>query len=114
DVKHDGLRLRAFDFTSEDNVELRLWLLTAAKVDKPSLVVLTSVDESGWLEWLRQLGPAFKDALQVKDEPKLDAARFAQNRRALEYHKWAFATLAPRGIGPTRWSSAATSADVHI
>src|SRR5262249_22071369 len=28
DVKHDGLRLRAYDFVSEDEVELRLWLLT--------------------------------------------------------------------------------------
>src|SRR5262249_6280024 len=29
DVKHDGLRLRAYDFVSEDAVELRLWLMTA-------------------------------------------------------------------------------------
>ena len=104
EVKHDGLRLRAFDFVSEDEVELRLWLLTAEKVDKPSLVVLTSVDEAGWSEFSNELGPAFAKALQLKTAPKLDEKKFEQNRKTLEYNKWAFATIAPRGIGPTRWS----------
>src|SRR5262249_7206384 len=44
DLTKDGLRLRAFDFTSEADVELRVWLLTAATVEKPELVVLTSMD----------------------------------------------------------------------
>src|SRR5262249_26993202 len=103
DVKHHGLRLRAYDFTSEEAVELRLWLLTAEKVEKPSLVVLTAVDEPGWQEWTQGLGPAFKDALQLAKEPKFDEARFNQDRKTLEYYQWAFATVAPRGIGPTAW-----------
>jgi hypothetical protein len=106
DVKHDGLRLRAYDFVSEDEVELRLWLLTAKNVEKPSLVVLTSVDEAGWKEFATELGPAFTKALQLAAEPKLDDKKFEQNKKALEFNKWAFATVAPRGIGPTRWSEA--------
>jgi dienelactone hydrolase len=47
DVTADGLRLRAFDFVSEEAVPLRLWLMTAAGVDKPKLTVLTAVDEAG-------------------------------------------------------------------
>jgi hypothetical protein len=109
DVKYNGLRLRAFDFTSEPDVELRLWLLTAEKVEKPSLVVLTAVDEAGWQDWLRELGPAFTDALQLSKEPTLDDARFTQNRKILESNQWAFATIAPRGIGPTRWTD-----DQHV
>ncbi|MGH7169933.1 MAG: alpha/beta hydrolase family protein, partial [Gemmataceae bacterium] len=104
DVKKDGLRLRAYDFVSEDQVELRLWLMTAEKVDKPTLVVLNALDEAGWQEWIGDLGPAFKDALQLAKEPKQDAARFAQNVKMLQFHKWAFAAVTPRGIGPTRWS----------
>jgi dienelactone hydrolase len=104
DITHEGLRLRAYDFVSEEDVELRLWLLTAEKVEKPSLVVLTAVDEAGWKEWTTDLGPAFKQALQLTDDVKRDEAKFAQNRRALENFRWAFATVAPRGIGPTRWS----------
>jgi hypothetical protein len=113
-VKHKGLRLRAFDFTSEDDVELRLWLLTAEKVAKPTLVVLTAVDEPAWQKWIQELGPAFQDALQLQQPPKLEEGKFTQNLRALELHQWAFATIAPRGIGPTRWAEVGTPADNHV
>jgi hypothetical protein len=46
--------------------------------------------------------------------PNLDADRFVQNQKALAYHHWAFATLAPRGIGPTRWAEPGSPAEVHI
>jgi dienelactone hydrolase len=104
DIKHDGLRLRAYDFVSEDQVELRLWLMTAEQVEKPTLVVLNALDEPGWHEWVADLGPAFTKALQLSAEPKLDADRFNQNLKTLQFHKWAFAAVTPRGIGPTRWS----------
>lgn len=113
DVRRDGLRLRAFDFTSEENVDLRLWLLTAESVDKPTLVVLTAVDAPGWEAWTQELGPAFADALQLSMAPKLDEARFAQNRKILSSQKWAFATIAPRGIGPTQWAEAGKPEDIH-
>ena len=114
DVTHGGLRLRGFDFVSEHDVELRLWLLTAAKVEKPSLVVLTAVDEAGWRDWLSELGPAFKEALQVSDTPKLDEAKFRQNVKLLEKNGWAFATVAPRGVGPTRWAAPGSPEEAHI
>jgi hypothetical protein len=114
DVRHAGLRLRAFDFTSEEAVELRLWLLTAANVEKPSLVILTVVDEPGWQECLGELGLRFQEALLVRTEPKLDEAKFMQNRKALEFYHWGFATLAPRGIGPTRWAAEGSPDDIHI
>jgi hypothetical protein len=114
DVKHSGLRLRAFDFASEENVDLRLWLLTAEKTEKPTLVVLTAVDEAGWKDWVKELGPPFKNALLLSADPALDEKKFEQNVRVLEKQGWALATLAPRGIGPTRWAEAGTPADTHI
>jgi dienelactone hydrolase len=104
DFRHDGLRLRAYDFVSEEQVELRLWLMTAGQVEKPTLVVLNALDEAGWREWVSDLGPAFTKALQLSVEPKLDTARFNQNLKTLQFHKWAFAAVTPRGVGPTRWS----------
>jgi hypothetical protein len=106
DVKDDGLRLRAFDFVSEDDVELRLWLLTAEKTEKPALVVLNALDENGWKEWCADLGPPFARALQLTAEPKRDDAKYQQNKKVLEANRWAFAAVAPRGVGPTRWSEA--------
>jgi hypothetical protein len=114
DVKHQGLRLRAFDFTSEDGVELRLWLLTAAKVAKPKLVVLSALGEKDWQEWVKDLGPAFQKPLLLDQSPKLDKAKFEQNRKTLEGYQWAFAAVAPRGIGPTRWSGVGTAVDTQI
>lgn len=114
DIKHDGLRLRAFDFTSEEGVDLRLWLLTAVNVEKPTLVVLTAVDESGWESWTKGLGPAFRKALQLGADPNRDEAKFIQNRHTLTSNGGAFAVIAPRGIGPTKWAEAGTPDDIHI
>lgn len=108
DVLHDGLRLRAFDFISEEEVELRLWLLTAEKVEQPSLIVLTAAGEPAWREWVSDLGPAFQNALLESRVTRRDEARFQQNRRTLEFYKWGFALVAPRGIGPTRWAETET------
>jgi dienelactone hydrolase len=100
----DGIRVRAYDFTSEDGVDLRLWLVTAGEVDKPSLVVLSPLDEASWHDFTLELGAPFKDALQLLVDVPRDTARFAQLRKTLAFHRWAFAMVAPRGIGPTRWS----------
>jgi hypothetical protein len=114
EVKSDGLRLRAFDFTSQEAVDLRLWLLTAEKVDQPTLTVLTAVDEAGWAEWAAELGPAFREILQLGVGSPRDGAKFAQLKKALEANKWVFATIAPRGVGPTRYAEAGKPADTHV
>ncbi len=114
DTKVEGMRLRAINFISEEAVELRVWLLTAESTEKPSLVVLNAVDEAGWQELLREVGPDFRDALQVSQPPPLDSVKFSQIRRLLTRTKWGFAYVAPRGIGPTRWSAVGTPADNHV
>jgi hypothetical protein len=62
------------------------------------------LDEVGWQEWIDDLGPVFKEALQLTKEPKQDSARLARMVKLLQSQKWVFAAVAPRGIGPTRWS----------
>ena len=111
DVNKAGVRLRAFDYPSEEGVELRWWLLTATQNLKPSLTVVQSVDEPGWQQWVAELDPAFREALQLTHEPKFDPQGLARIRRVLEITKWALATVAPRGIGPTRWKEAGTPAE---
>jgi hypothetical protein len=150
-VEHHGLKLRAYDFTSEEGVELRLWLLTARpgvpeeylavlgsapqsgaagiawgplllsqrlrlparKAGRPSLVVLNVLDEAGWRDWLAELGPAFHQSLQVDRNIAFDPARFLANRRVMQRFGWGFATLTPRGIGPTRWAEPGSVMDIH-
>jgi hypothetical protein len=104
DVTHDGVRLRAVDFTSETAVELRLFVVTAAKGEQPAEVILSVLDDAGWERWCAGLGPGFEDALQHDRKPRRDAAMFAQNRAVMEKEKLAFAAIAPRGTGVARWA----------
>jgi len=113
DKTHDGVRLRAWDFTSEEGIAVRLWLLTAGEVT-PSLVVLNALDESDWSEWCSDLGPEFADLLQRTAPPKRDDAKFKQNRAVMEKEKWAFAAVCPRGVGPTKWAEPGSPDDVQI
>ncbi|MCE9534243.1 MAG: prolyl oligopeptidase family serine peptidase [Planctomycetes bacterium] len=114
DRTHQAVRLRAWDFTSEDGIDLRLWLMTAASVEKPSLVVLNVLDETGWAEWCADLGPEFSEALLVDKTLKRDDLKFKQNQRVLERQKWAFAAICPRGIGPTKWAEPGSSVDIQM
>jgi hypothetical protein len=124
DVTGDGLRLRAFDFTSEEGIDLRLWVLTAEEQEKPKTIALTVADEQSLADWAVEFGPAFRDMLQLPTAPKGDEAKRAARKKGqmpLEATKWllegtklAFAWVAPRGVGPTRYAEAGTPADAHI
>jgi dienelactone hydrolase len=113
DVTRDGVRLRAIDFVSESHVELRLFVMTAAKVEKPAEVILSVLDDAGWDRWCAGLGSDYADALQLRRAPKRDDFLFAQNRAVMELQKLAFAAVAPRGIGATRWAEPGSADDTH-
>jgi hypothetical protein len=113
EVSTDELRLRSFDFTSQEGVKLRLWLLTARDVVKPARIVLTALDEPGWQAWTESLGPAFQSGLQLDQAPVLRHERLRQLLQVLQ-EQHGVAVVAPRGIGPTRWSDADGPVGVHV
>jgi dienelactone hydrolase len=104
DATHDGVRLRAIDFVSEASVGLRLFVMTAANVEKPDEVILSVLDDAGWIRWCDGLGASYADALQIDGKLRQNAALFNQNRGVMERQKVAFAAIAPRGVGVTRWA----------
>jgi dienelactone hydrolase len=112
DKTHDGVRLRAWDFESQEGIPLRLWLMSAGEA-KPSLVVLNLLDEPGWKEWCSDLGNEFAEVLQVKEPISRDDAKFKQNKAVMEKQHWAFAAVCPRGIGPTKWAEPGSSDDIQ-
>lgn len=114
DEIHDGVRLRAIDFVSESKIDLRLFVLTAAKVEKPDEVILSVLNDAGWAKWCRDLGPQFAAALEVKGRMKRDDALFAQNRSVMGSQKIAFAAIAPRGVGVTRWAAPGSPDETHV
>jgi hypothetical protein len=110
DIHSNGLHLRAIDFTSEPDFELRLWLLSPDKPNKPTAAILTALNEQSWREWLTELGPAFKEAFPGEPMPPLNPVLFEQNRKTLESNGWTFAMIAPRGVGLTRIPALPTGA----
>jgi hypothetical protein len=113
DVTAEGVRLRAVDFTSQEGVDLRLWVMTAENVAKPSKLILSVLDDAGWETWAKDLGPAFAKPLGLEKPPTRDDAKFEQNRAAMRANGWAFAAVAPRGVGPTKWADAGSKQDIH-
>ncbi len=112
--KHDGVRLRAYDFQSEKGVPLTLWLMTASEIEKPSLIVLDVLDDSEWTTWVSQFPEQFSDTLRTKPSAKPDTATFEQNKKMMASQKWGFAVVCPRGIGPTRWAETGNTQEIQM
>jgi hypothetical protein len=111
EVKAHGLHLRAYDFTSEAGVPLRLWVLHSEKLKRPKIVEATMCTESDWQELVNDLGPDFQGALQSSQPPP----KKEKSKRGTDINTDAVKVfVACRGIGPTRWSEVGTPADNHI
>jgi len=100
-----GIEFSAFDFTSQENIRLRLYLAHRAGLKRADLelVVLNAVDANGWTEFLSAMQVGFADNLQDESLPGGDKKSFEQRARLFGSQKWAMAYVAPRGIGPTEW-----------
>jgi len=111
-----GVRLEAFDFTSQPCVRLRLYLARSTAARMPKRVVLNVQGDDGWAKWLATLQPGFASELsgeiQVAGQPKpdLDEAGFAELQRQLQADKALMVYIAPRGVGPTAWTTNAAKA----
>jgi dienelactone hydrolase len=111
-VTRDGLTLQAFDFNSEPEVRLRLYLLTGSAAS-PQEILLNVRDDTNWPDELGWLRTAFETNLL--DEPPSDPTRkdgsykvqFETFRNALTNGTGAMAFFAPRGIGLSAWSGEA-------
>jgi hypothetical protein len=101
-VNREGLTLRAVDFTSQEEIRLRLYLVHRSDLETAELVVLNAVDEFGYREFLATTVMAF--AAQLTDEmtTEPDPSAFKQLQGMLPSTVMAF--VAPRGIGPTAWN----------
>ena len=103
-AKHGGIQFSAFDFTSQPNVRLRLYLAGRAGHDKPEAVTLNILDEKGWSKWLAGMRVGFTDELSDQKLPEPDRDAFRSIREVLINSNRAVAWIAPRGIGPDAWN----------
>jgi dienelactone hydrolase len=88
-----GVRLRAYGFDSQPNVDLWLFVFQDAKVKRPEKVLLTVLDAESWTNsparylWL---GGGSAEAA-------------AAMRQEMQTRKLALAFFAPRGVDPSKW-----------
>src|SRR5262245_25831924 len=127
DVTHSLERLRVWVFTSEDDVELTIWLLTSSNgnVDHPARITLQVVDERTWNQFLLEKGQDFAkafDSVKLPEGPKsAPKSKTGASSYPLDYYgpnmryflgQTGHAVLAPRGIGPTSWGEAGSKEDL--
>jgi cephalosporin-C deacetylase-like acetyl esterase len=101
---HDGVRLTAYDFTSQEQVPLRLYVAHREGLERPELVVLNALDDQGWSEFLATMCVGFEEELRDEALPDADAQAFDETKQMFQSFKWAMAYIAPRGVGPTAWN----------
>jgi hypothetical protein len=114
-VERRGVRLAAYDFTSQGPIRLRLYvaqragLQDAASKENPAkadLTVLNVLDAEEWPRWLATMRVAFADKLKDEAAPEADEKEFASTEQMFKSFKWTMAYVAPRGVGPTAWDPA--------
>ena len=98
-----GLELRAYDFTSQSAIDLRLYVLQRADLKEPELAVLNVMDAEAWQEFLAAMQIGFKGQLEAEDLPAANEQEFAATQEMLTNLPWVMAYVAPRGVGPTAW-----------
>jgi hypothetical protein len=115
EVKKEGLRMRAYDFISEEGVPLRLWVITGEKMPKAKAIEVGVVNEAWWTKGVDSLGPDFQGIMQPLQPPDAEKARpLGDALDALRRGPGPAVIVVPRGIGPTRWAEVGTPADNHI
>ena len=103
-AERHGIRLSAFDFTSQPHVRLRLYLAHRSGIERPEKVVLNVPDEQEWTQWLAGMRIGFADELKDETLPDPNEDAFNHIRQTLKGNNSVLAYAIPRGIGLTAWN----------
>jgi dienelactone hydrolase len=101
----DGVTMSAYDFTSQEPFNLRLYLTHRAGL-RPTdleLIALHALDQQGWNDFASEYRSRFAQLIESDAKPNDEA--FTNEKAMFTNFKWAMAYIAPRGIGPTAWTA---------
>lgn len=101
DVTSDGIRFRAIDFLSEEDIPLRIYIAHRAGLEKPDLAVLQVLDDQDWTSFLATYRGSFAEQLKDEALPPADAEAAKSTSQMFAAFPWAMCYVAPRGVGPT-------------
>lgn len=107
-ITSDGVTMSAYDFTSQEPFQLRLYIVHREGL-KPAdleLVALHVLDDDGWKDFASEYSSRFAKLFDEK-AAKADDEAFESEKKMFASFKWAMAYIAPRGVGPTAWTGEA-------
>lgn len=101
----DGLRLEAFDLTTEPETTCSLYLVRrdGLELKDLDLVVLNVLDNDDWSGFLTHIPTLFPEAFPGVELPEANAEQLLAETQMHHNNKWGMAYLCPRGIGPNPW-----------
>lgn len=96
-----GVRLASYEFTSQSDVTLRLWVAESTRGRQPGTTEVHVLGTNDWSGWISGLGAAFEgdNAKAALPDPVILAGLADELRRSAARRVW----LAPRGVGPHPW-----------
>jgi hypothetical protein len=99
-----GVDLDAYEFTSQPNIRLRLYLTHRPHLKKPERVQLVVQNEVDWQKWIAGMSHGFELQAEHSEQQPAGREQFEKIRQVLATNNWVFVYIAPRGVGPTAWS----------
>jgi hypothetical protein len=112
DVKRHGLRLRAYEFESQPEVRLRLFIAEATGSRRPRQTLLEVQGAEQWSDWLQLMAHGFAEELAQAGAPGPSLASQSEAGKSfdeltvrLRSTRTRIVWLAPRGVGPTAWKA---------
>ncbi len=105
--RKDGIDFVRYSFESQPAVRLPMYLVTPedTPLEDLDLVVLNVLDGESWNDFLASPGAAFPEAFPGTTLPDLNEDAYDAELKMHKAQKWGMLYLAPRGIGPTAWTS---------
>jgi dienelactone hydrolase len=97
----DGIRLTTYEFTSQENIRLQLFVFMRPGLEKPDINVLNVVDDKSWGEFQSLLRGGFAKDFELSPPSAADEENWKSTQQMLTKFPWAMTYVAPRGVGPT-------------
>jgi hypothetical protein len=105
-AEHEGVVMRAWDFSPQEPWDLRLYVAHSADLPPATLesIVLNVLDQKGWVDFRNATGKGFATLFEDADRNAATGDGFNALRERMQKQRWATAWVAPRGVGPTAWT----------
>ncbi len=110
DVSHNEVRIAAYNFESQKNIQLRMYISQKIRIDKPKSIHIHVLNEDEWKHFLIanriNLGSHLEEEIaisNIKTNVVLnDKSKLGNNLNLVRNHSEVQMIFVPRGIGPSK------------